>query len=498
MSYLGGLGVSPAKTTPTPKEQGQASAAELSLNARREIEEVRNLLRSGLKEAKRLKYEIKRLKSSKGFPPFPFEEPPPIPDEIYEMSAVLKEARRYGGPFNRHLQEVQAALRLAKREYKVRFDTWYRMREAARRAQKDRKEESPKEENRERKDLTVCRIALNSSRYPGYCPNEFTISLTSDYTTLVIDYLLPKQEDIPQFKEARYISSRSEVVSIPLSKSEINELYDSLVYQICLRSIHEIFYVSSEVLTGVVFNGYVDRLNLADGHVNRLCIMTLHADREGFSKINLAQVDPKACFRGLKGIAAPGLHQLVPVAPVLQLNTTDKRFVGSKQVASVAGTNVAAIGWEDFEHLVREIFEKEFTKDGGEVKVTRASRDGGIDAVAFDPDPLRGGKIVIQAKRYTNTVDVSAVRDLYGTVLNEGANKGILVTTSSFGPDAFAFAKGKPLTLLEGNNLLHLLEKHGHRAYIDLAEARRLNPEPLARKSSTVAKREINTQTDHA
>jgi restriction system protein len=106
--------------------------------------------------------------------------------------------------------------------------------------------------------------------------------------------------------------------------------------------------------------------------------------------------------------------------------------------------------------------------------VTRASRDGGVDAVAFDPDPIRGGKIVIQAKRYTGTVGVSAVRDLYGTVLNEGANKGIIVTTSHYGADAYEFAKGKPLVLIDGNNLLHLLERHGHTARIDLKEAKKI------------------------
>jgi restriction system protein len=126
-----------------------------------------------------------------------------------------------------------------------------------------------------------------------------------------------------------------------------------------------------------------------------------------------------------------------------------------------------------------------FSRSGGEVKVTRASRDGGVDAIAFDPNPIRGGKIVIQAKRYTNTVEVSAVRDLYGTVVNEGAIKGILVTTSTFGPDAYAFAKDKPLTLLDGGNLLHLLEQHGHRAHIDLAEAKRLNTTPLARSTAS-------------
>jgi restriction system protein len=95
-----------------------------------------------------------------------------------------------------------------------------------------------------------------------------------------------------------------------------------------------------------------------------------------------------------------------------------------------------------------------------------------VDAVAFDPDPIRGGKIVIQAKRYTNTVGVSAVRDLYGTIMNEGATKGILVTTADYGADSYNFAKGKPITLLNGGNLLHLLEKHGHRAKIDIKEAK--------------------------
>ena len=134
--------------------------------------------------------------------------------------------------------------------------------------------------------------------------------------------------------------------------------------------------------------------------------------------------------------------------------------------------NLASMDWQDFEHLIRELFEKEFNTSGGEVKITRASKDGGVDAIAFDPDPIRGGKIVIQAKRYTNVVGLSAVRDLYGTVLNEGANKGILVTTADYGPDAYEFIKGKPLTLINGNNLLYLLEKHGHKAKIDIVEAK--------------------------
>ena len=135
--------------------------------------------------------------------------------------------------------------------------------------------------------------------------------------------------------------------------------------------------------------------------------------------------------------------------------------------------------WEDFEHLVRQVFEAEFASANGEVRVTQASRDGGVDAVIFDPDPIRGGKIIVQAKRYTNVVDVSSVRDLYGTVQHEGASKGILVTTSQFGPDARKFAQDKPITLIDGGNLLHLLEKMGMKARINLAEAKALQKQSI-------------------
>ena len=59
--------------------------------------------------------------------------------------------------------------------------------------------------------------------------------------------------------------------------------------------------------------------------------------------------------------------------------------------------------------------------------------------------PYLEGKVVIQAKRYKHTVGVSAVRDLFGTVQNEGASKGILVTTSGFGKASFDFATAKAI-----------------------------------------------------
>ena len=254
-------------------------------------------------------------------------------------------------------------------------------------------------------------------------------------------------------------------------------MFDESIYKIALRTIHELFEADkANALEAISFNGWVTAINKATGKTEHNCILSIQTTKNEFNEIDLSKVEPKICFKNLKGVASSKLSTLTPIQPILQISRTDKRFVDGYNVSSDidSSTNLAAMNWEDFEHLIRELFEKEFQTNGGEVKVTQASRDGGVDAIAFDPDPIRGGKIVIQAKRYTNTVGVSAVRDLYGTVVNEGATKGILVSTADYGPDAYEFAKGKPLTLLNGSNLLHLLEKHGHHAKIDLKEAKKI------------------------
>ena len=322
-----------------------------------------------------------------------------------------------------------------------------------------------------------CDLVLSASQYPNYFPQEFDLDYEPKTKVLVVDYVLPSPSDMPSLKTVRYVASRDEFEELKISDSAAAKIYDDSLYQIVLRTVHELFEADTVgALQAVVFNGIVTSVDRSTGQEVTACVLSLRANREEFLLINLSQVDPKACFKSLKGVGSSKLHGLAPVPPIMPLRREDGRFVSAYEVANTldASVNLASMDWEDFEHLIREVFEKEFSSSGGEVKVTQASRDGGVDAVAFDPDPIRGGKIVIQAKRYTNTVGVSAVRDLYGTVLNEGATKGVLVTTSDYGPDSYSFASGKPLVLLSGANLLHMLEKHGHKARIDIHEAKKL------------------------
>ncbi len=322
-----------------------------------------------------------------------------------------------------------------------------------------------------------CDLVLSRSDYPDLISLEHEVQYIEETRTLVVETMLPSVEDMPTLRDVKYVQSRDEFDEKHLSENQIRKMYDGVLYQICLRTIHELLEADAvDAIDAVAVNGSVTSVDRATGRSFTACILSMQVSKDEFLKINLAAVDPKACFKNFRGVGSSKLHSLTPVAPIMQFRRDDGRFISGREIANTLdeGVNLAAMDWEEFEHLIRELFEQEFKAAGGEVSVTQASRDGGVDAIAFDPDPIRGGKIVIQAKRYTHTVGVAAVRDLYGTVMNEGATKGILVTTSDYGPDAYAFAKDKPITLLSGANLLHLLQKHGHRAKIDIKEARAL------------------------
>jgi len=180
-------------------------------------------------------------------------------------------------------------------------------------------------------------------------------------------------------------------------------------------------------------------------------------------------VDKKACLKHLKAQTSPSYTEMIAIKPIVDLVTTDPRFIKEVDMLSTLDSrpNLLEMDPFDFEHLISNLFAQMGLKTG----TTRASRDGGIDVIAFDERPVLGGKVVIQAKRYRNTVDVGAVRDLYGAMSNERAMKGILVTTSGFGAESRNFAKDKPIELIDGNNLLYLLEQQGYQAKIEIPKS---------------------------
>jgi restriction system protein len=307
--------------------------------------------------------------------------------------------------------------------------------------------------------VTYCSMVLARSRYPNQFPQQHKIAYVPESRQLVIEMDLPTYDIVPDVAEYRYVKAKDEITAKPRPIAQRKTLYTSVVSQVTLRTIHEMFDADQGGhLESIVFNGHVDTIDPRTGQPTRPCLITLRTTRELFDGLDLARVQPAACLQGLNASLSRNPAELSPVRPVLDFNMVDPRFIEETDVMSTLDQrpNLMDLSPSEFEALITNLFEKM----GLETRMTQASRDGGVDCVAYDPRPIFGGKVVIQAKRYKNTVGVSAVRDLYGTMQNEGASKGILVTTSGYGKASFQFAENKPLELLSGSNLLYLLETH--------------------------------------
>lgn len=112
-----------------------------------------------------------------------------------------------------------------------------------------------------------------------------------------------------------------------------------------------------------------------------------------------------------------------------------------------------------FERLTQRLL-----REAGFIKVIvtgRRSGDGGIDGEGIYRPSLLSVPMVFQCKRYTNTrVSVSVVRDFRGAMSGR-AEKGILITTSSFTEPARTEATRPGATiidLIDGDELCDLLK----------------------------------------
>jgi hypothetical protein len=107
---------------------------------------------------------------------------------------------------------------------------------------------------------------LQRTKYPGCLPKEFRLSLIAESGVMVVDYRLPALSNLPTLKQTRYAVSRDAFEDVHHRPNEINALYDDLVYQICLRTIFEIYQGDTiTAIKAVTFNGWVEFTDPATG-----------------------------------------------------------------------------------------------------------------------------------------------------------------------------------------------------------------------------------------
>ena len=111
------------------------------------------------------------------------------------------------------------------------------------------------------------------------------------------------------------------------------------------------------------------------------------------------------------------------------------------------------MSWQEFELLVGEAFRLQgfrVAETGG------GGPDGGVDLVLTKGTE----KFLVQCKQWkAYKVGVDVVRELYGVMAAKGATGGFVVTSGRYTDDAKAFADGRNVKLVDGQQLFGLIKQ---------------------------------------
>jgi len=114
------------------------------------------------------------------------------------------------------------------------------------------------------------------------------------------------------------------------------------------------------------------------------------------------------------------------------------------------------LDWKRMQELVTLLLHR----TGFTAEIAWIRPDGGV--VLSVTNPLKGGRVdaLVQCPSWAMpNVDTAALKELYDSVLQEGASRGIFITAGEFSAEARSFSRMRPLELIDGHALLRTIQK---------------------------------------
>lgn len=143
-----------------------------------------------------------------------------------------------------------------------------------------------------------------------------------------------------------------------------------------------------------------------------------------------------------------------PIALFKQVRRKQRYLSTNSQIRTHNNASpLNALSWIEFESYVGEFFKHQ----GYDVKQSFSKQtDGGVDIWLTKDGELS----LVQCKHWkARKVGVQVLREMYGVMIEHQASKMIIVTSGDFTAEAITFAQGKRLWLVNGSELVHMIEE---------------------------------------
>lgn len=143
-------------------------------------------------------------------------------------------------------------------------------------------------------------IVLSNSVYPKILEVGHDYEFDPVTRELSLTVLIAAPDALPQEKAFRYVKASDEITSTPLSQKAVRDRYMSVVEQVALRSLHEIFEADRQaVIQTISLRVATETTDPATGRTRTIAFAGVAAARDAFTDFDLANVVPSATLRHL-------------------------------------------------------------------------------------------------------------------------------------------------------------------------------------------------------
>lgn len=156
-------------------------------------------------------------------------------------------------------------------------------------------------------------IVLSRSVYPDAFPVSYDDEFSLATRELGLIVTVPPPSAMPTAKEYRYVKAKDEIASTSLSLKEQKDRYANAVFQVAVRTLHEVFEADRNgKVHSIALSLVTSSISPATGLKEIIPLVIAAADRVTFSGFDLRNVVPRATLEHLGAAVSKSPFDLTP------------------------------------------------------------------------------------------------------------------------------------------------------------------------------------------
>lgn len=157
-------------------------------------------------------------------------------------------------------------------------------------------------------------VVLGNSVFPELLSVEHEFAFDSELRELELTVLISRPDQLPAEKVYKYVKARDEITATMLSQKELKARYASVVHQVALRTVHEIFEADrTGHINTIALTVATEANDPATGLQKRTALTAVAAERSSFVAFDLANIVPLATLQHLGASVSKNPYDLMGI-----------------------------------------------------------------------------------------------------------------------------------------------------------------------------------------